>query len=123
MAVQDYAQLKLFLNQNYAVQITSLRRRTASGQQPVDLLNEGLGGFTPGSGNVTLEIGYATPLGGTEFPYQETCAAGDYVDVQLVQGPKSFIGRGKFMDDDVNQSTNSNTAGVINWMGPLSALK
>ena len=119
-ALQNYARLKLFLDGTEVTQVTSLSMSTASGNQTVDLLNEGLGGFTEGAGRVTVEIGYAVPLSGTEYPFQERTAAKDFVDVQIIQGAQQYVGRGKFEDTGVSQSTSANLEGTASWIGELA---
>jgi len=65
--LQDHARLAIFVDQTVQIEITSIQMTTNSGQNRVDLLNEGLAGFTPGSGDVNLQIGFAVPKGGQEY--------------------------------------------------------
>ncbi len=119
---QDYARLPVFYNQAYLVQITSVSHTTDAGQQPVNLLNEGLGGFTPGTGKCTMKIDFAIPIGGTEVPYQQDCANGAYVTLQLGVGPVSYIGTGKIQTVDIGQSTGAAAQGTANWEGELKPM-
>lgn len=84
-------------------------------------MNEGLGGFTPGSGDVTLEIGFAIPIGGQEFPYQRKCADGEYVTMQVPIGGDQYSGLGKLLTCEISQSANGNTEGSCTWTGELAA--
>lgn len=119
MPFQDFAKLVLFYNGNLLTQLTSVALNTNSGQQRVDLLNEGLSGFTPGSGDVTIDVGFVVPIGGTEDTFQEDCAEGAFVTLQVGVGKKSYIGRGKLMSCNISQSTNANVEGTFNWVGEL----
>lgn len=118
-ALIDHARLALFVDQTYAVEITSLGITTNSGQNRVDLLNEGLAGFTPGSGDCTLDIGFAVPIGGQEFPWQQKCAQGAYVSMQLIIGGQQYLGNGKLLTVSINQSVNASVEGTANWLGEL----
>lgn len=120
MPLQNYARLKVLIDGTEMTQITSLQMTTASGNQVVNLMGEGLGGFTEGSGSVSIEIGYAIPIGGTEYDYQVACAAKRFVTVQLVQGSNQYVGTGKFDEDSFSQSAGANAEGTITWMGELN---
>lgn len=122
MALQDYARLGVFYNSNALTQLTSIGLTTNSGQQRIDLLNEGLAGFTPGSGDCTVDIGFVVPIGGTEDTFQEDCATGTFVTLQIPIGRKSYIGRGKIQSVHVSQATNANVEGTFNWMGELKEI-
>jgi hypothetical protein len=119
LALQDYARLVLFVDGTYISQLTSLESEHDSGQQPVNLLNEGLAGFTPGAGHVNVTIGYAVPIGGPEFDYTGKLVVGEYVDLQIGQGSKSFAGRGKITNARHSQSTGGALEGSATWMGEL----
>ncbi len=121
-AAQDYANLAVFYNSNPLIQITSIKIGFASGQQRVELLNEGLGGFTPGSGLVTIEINFVVPIGGTEDTFTEDCVNGTFVTMQIPIGGKDYIGRGKIMTCDISQAVNAVTEGSFTWEGPLKAI-
>jgi hypothetical protein len=123
VALQDYAKLAILYNGNALTQLTSLEHETNSGQQRIDLLNEGLSGFTPGSGDCTINIGYAVPIGGAEATFQEDCASGTYVTLQMFQGVKSYIGRGKILNNKVSQSTNNPVEGTCQWLGELKPIE
>jgi len=121
-ALQDHARLALFVEQIYMVEMTSIELATNSGQQRVDTL-EGLAGFTPGSGDCTVSCGFAIPIGGQEYPFQQTCTDGSYVTLQIPVGEVDYIGNGKFLDVSINQSVNANTEGTFTWTGELNALQ
>jgi hypothetical protein len=123
VALSDYARLGIIYNGNALTQVTSVGMTTNSGQNRVDLLNEGLAGFTPGSGDVTIDIGYAIPIGGPEATYQQDCATGTYVTMQVFEGALSYIGRGKIMTNGVSQSVNAAAEGTCQWMGELKPIE
>lgn len=118
-AQQDYSQLKCFINGNPLIQITSLSKATNAGLQRIDLLNEGLGGFSNGSGDVTIEIGYVVPIGGTEEEFDRMCAGHEFVDMQMFLGRQSYAGRGKIENNSVSQSVNAAVEGKLTWLGEL----
>jgi len=122
-ALQDHARLAVFVDQTVAIEVTSIQMTTNSGQQRVDLLNEGLAGFTPGSGDVSLQIGFAVPKGGQEYPWQQKCSNGEYVTMQVILGATQYVGLGKFMDVSINQSVNASVEGTANWLGELRPLQ
>ena len=122
MALEDHARLPVFIDQDYQVVMTTISMSTNSGQQRVDTL-EGLAGFTPGSGDVSISGNYVIPVGGQQFPVQEATANGTYHTFQIGIGPKDYIGRGKFMDNEIGQSVNASTEGSLNWVGELKAIE
>jgi hypothetical protein len=121
--LQDHARLAIFVDQVVQIEVTSIQMTTNSGQQRVDLLNEGLAGFTPGSGDVSLQVGFAVPKGGQEYPWQQKCASGEYVSMQVILGATQYVGLGKFMDVSINQSVNASVEGTANWVGELKPLQ
>jgi|SRR6478752_6523553 len=123
MALQDYARLAIYMDTNLLEQITSLHHTTNSGNQRVDLLNTGLSGFTPGSGDCTIEIGFAVPAGGTEEEFQEKCANKDFVVLQMPIGRKDFIGNGKIDTVSFSQSVNGSLEGSLTWIGEIAPLQ
>lgn len=120
--LKDHARLQIIVDQVLQIEVTSIQMTTNSGQQRVDLLNEGLAGFTPGSGDVSLQIGFAVPLGGQEYPWQQKCADGAYVAMQVIVGGEQYAGVGKFMDVSINQSVNASVEGTASWLGELKPL-
>ena len=121
MALNDYARLPLFLDGTHVTQLTSVEAEWDAGQQRVDLLHEGLGGFTPGSGSVTVTIGFAVPIGGLEYPYLKKLVDGAYIDLQLGVGSEAYAGRGKIMSTRIGQSVNASVEGTATWTGQFSA--
>lgn len=122
MAFTDFAKLSVFYNGNALTSLTSISFTTESGQQRVDLLNEGLAGFTPGSGSVEIEIGFAVPIGGTQETFQEDAANGAIVEMQVPVGNVDYIGLGKIMNVKISQSTSQNVEGSFTWSGQLKPM-
>lgn len=120
MALQDYARLAVFVNGSLLSQVTSINHVTEAGNIRIDLLNEGLGGFTPGSGSCTLEIGIVVPAGGPEENFQAICHAREFVDVQVSMGSLDYAGRGKFDTVSLSQSVNASLEGTVSWTGEFA---
>lgn len=114
--LQDHARLPAFINGTYLIEVTQIGMRTNSGQLEVVTL-EGLVGFSEGAGSVEITLGFAIPIGGTEAEFQEQCAEGSYVTMQIGVGSKSYNGVGKIIDCEIGQSTNSASEGTIRWVG------
>jgi hypothetical protein len=123
VAQQDYARLAVFYNDNLLTQVTSISLTTNSGNQRVDLLNEGLGGFTPGSGDCTIEVGFVVPAGGLEEEFQQHCADREFVKMQVPVGSKDYVGKGKLDTVSISQSVNASVEGSFTWIGELAALE
>jgi hypothetical protein len=123
VAQQDYAILKSAMNGDSLVQVRSIRHNTEGNHQPVELLEEGLAGFTPGSPSVEVQIDYAVPIGGPEENFQAICVRGEYVDIQIFQGRLSWAGRGKIMSNQVSSQVGQNTEGTFTFRGPPVAFE
>jgi hypothetical protein len=126
MAQQDYATLKVFAAEQGGAliqlrQLTSAQMSTEGGHQRVDLLNEGLGGFSPGSGSVRISLGFAVPVSGLEFPFQQAAANGNFVTMQFGVGAEAYVGTGKVQTESINQSVNAAVEGSVEWEGELKA--
>jgi hypothetical protein len=80
---------------------------------------DGLGGFSSGSGAVTIEVGFAVPIGGTEFDFQQDCANRAYVDFQVFVGRHSYAGKGKIENVSISRSSGASTEGTFTWTGEL----
>lgn len=123
MAFQDYGILKVSLNGNSLTQLSKIGIKFDSGQQPIDVLNEGLSGFTPGSGRVTIDLGILLPIGGFEEDYFGKLADGEFVTMQLFAGPVSYVGKGKLTEGGIDQSVNGAVEATATWIGQLRKLQ
>lgn len=123
MALQEHASLRAFVDGTYLVELTSITFRTESGQIRVETM-EGLAGFTPGSGVCTVELGLAIPIGGQEHGFQQLCAQGAYVAIQIPVGQEgSYAGKGKIMNVELRQSVNASAEQTVSWEGELGEIK
>ena len=123
MADNDFAKLGTIYAGAALAKITSLSMTTNSGLQRVDTMGEGLSGFTPGSGDVTIEFGFVIPIGGPEAAMQEHCAEGATVEVEFFVGAKTYVGRGKVMTTTFSQSVNQAAEGTCQWVGQLKPIE
>jgi hypothetical protein len=119
MALQDYANVSVIVDGNPLEEVTSLEMTTNSGQQRIDTISKGLAGFTPGAGDVTVSIGFAVPIGGPEEDFQQKCAEGSYVSMQIGIGPADYVGTGKIMSVSESQSVGASMEGTFEWVGEL----
>ena len=132
MANTDYAKLVCFMGLEdgalvYLGESTSVEMVTEAGNIRVDTL-DGFSGFSDGSGSVKLNLGYAIPKGGPEFPFQQ-CAAGDsngnkpWVNAQFGVGAGAYVGTGKINTCTESQSTNAAAEGRCEWEGEIKPIE
>lgn len=118
MAAQtDYALIKLFLNGAPVTQITKITRMLDAQNQPIMLMNEGLGGWSPGSGISSIEWDSPIPIGGTEFDYEGMCQRTEYVDMQVFVGSRSVASRGKIQTAQTEGASGSPSSIAVKWEG------
>jgi hypothetical protein len=117
VALQDYVITKLFYNNSAVTQITRVARVVKANNVAIQLLNEGLGGFTDGSGECTIEWDAPIPIGGTEFDYEGDCVAKAYVDLQFFCGSRSYAGRGKLEEAATEQAVGAAASIKVQWVG------
>ena len=79
---KDYAQIVAYIDGQYLIEVSGLTKRTENGQQPVNLLVEGLGGFAPGPGGVTVNIRYTIPASGQEFNFDKAVHEAGFHTIQ-----------------------------------------
>lgn len=123
MALQDFAEVGLLLDGNPLELISECRLNTESGNQTIDVIKQGLAGFSSGPGRCTITLSYPIPIGGTEYPYQKKCANKEYVTAQFFRADGDYIGTGKLQNCDEGQSTGSPTDGKVEWVGELKPYK
>jgi hypothetical protein len=117
MAQQDYSLVKLFFNGASVTQLTKVTRMMDAQNQPIMLLNEGLGGWSPGSGISSVEWEAPIPLGGTEFDYEGIAHRREYVDLQVFVGSRSVASRGKIQTVQSEGSAGAPSSCSIKWEG------
>lgn len=101
----------------------SFEHETESGQQLVLILNEGVGGFSPGAGQTNISGTLYVPVGGFEEPVQRHCAEGTYHTFQTGIGPDSVLNRGKFTNVKISQSTNQAAQVTFQFVGEKKPFK
>ncbi len=116
-AQQDYALVKLFLNGAPVTQITKVTRMLDAQNQPIMLMNEGLGGWSPGSGISSIEWDVPIPIGGSEFDYEGMNQRREYVDMQVFVGSRSVASRGKIQTVQTEGAAGSPSSMSIKWEG------
>ena len=123
MALQQFARSTVFFDGVELEHTTSIDFQTVGGWQPVKTIKYGLSGFSPAGGHVTVKIGFAVPIGGTEASFQQKCIAGDIVSLQIPVGAKDYLGNGQIMSVDFSQSTDKELVGSFEWMGEIAPLQ
>lgn len=123
MALQDFARQVVFFDGRQVKIAESFNFDTESGEQPILILNEGLGGFTPGAGQCTLGGSLYVPVGGFEEPVQAWCATGAYCTVQYGLGPFAYVGEGKFTKVTISGGTNEAVKVDFTWVGEKKAME
>jgi hypothetical protein len=115
--MQDYSLIKLFYNDSEVKQINRVNRVLNANNQPMMLMNEGLGGFSPGSAECTIEWECPIPIGGTEYDYEGDEMSGAYVKLQMFVGRRSYAGLGKIQTTTTEGSSGSPSSINISWQG------
>jgi hypothetical protein len=123
MALEKFARAAIALDGQWLRFVTSLSMVTDGGKTPINLLEDGLAGFSPGSGSVTITIGYAIPVGGQEYPFQQKAIRDEDVQAQLRWGGEQYVGLGQLTNDEKNRNVDSPTEGTANWTGVLDEME
>lgn len=114
-----YGQAKLHYNGNPVNKITSASWRGESGLQPVNLMNEGLDGFSIGSGMSTIEWSGPIPKEGPEHSYRRDFTEHRDVEMQYTSGAESYAAVGKIITYEESQSDNEVLSFTATWQGRL----
>ena len=117
MAQSDFAKGVVFIGGGYIKYLESFEIAGDAQNQRIDVLNDGLAGFTSGSGSVTINLSFPVPIGGFEVDYWGMFVRREYVDFQVWIGPKKYAGQGKIETCNVGQSVNEATKGSLTWVG------
>jgi hypothetical protein len=120
MAFQDGLRLRLLVDGVHQLLQSDISLEVDGQNQPLETL-EGLAGKTPGAGRVTITGTAVVPIGGPEFDYAGAVVSGAYHDLQVPQGPKSYIGTGWFDKATLGQSTGKGTEINFTWIGEFEA--
>lgn len=119
----DFARQVVFMGGQEVKVAESFEFKTESGEQPVLILNEGLGGFSPGAGQCTISGTLYVPVGGFEVPVQQWCAEGLYCEIQYGLGPVAYLAEGKFTEVTISGSTNEPVKVQFTWIGEKKAME
>lgn len=122
-SLQNYARMSVLVNGTAITDLISVTHKTESGQQTVFLLNEGLGGFTPGSGSCHVDLEFAVPIKGPNSAFQQDCAVGAFATLQINVGAQFFVGAGKYESAEFSTSVNSSVSGKVSWIGELKPME
>lgn len=123
MAQSDFAKLAVFVDGGYIKYITSCSLSGDAQNQRIDVLNEGLAGFSSGSGSVTINLGFVVPIGGLEIDYWGKHVRREYVEFQVWIGAQKYAGKGKIDTCEISQQVNSPTDGSLTWTGEFRELE
>jgi hypothetical protein len=121
---QDAARFQVFMGLEGGALVflennTQVEMVTDAGNIKIDSINNGLSGWSDGSGSIKLNLTQWVPKGGPEFPFQQACADRAYVMVQLGVGTEAYIGIGKILTETVSQSTNAASEERVEWEGEI----
>lgn len=117
---KDYARMTIFVDGQHLVEITQLSHELDNGEQEVFTLNEGLAGFSPGSGTCNITVNYVMPASGFEFNFSKAVADAKKHTVQVAAGALDYIGEGKFKTNSISQSTGASTEGSVTFSGEFA---
>lgn len=123
MALTKFARTAIALDGTWLKFLTSASMVTDGGKTPINLLEEGLAGFSPGSGSVTVTLGYALPMGGQEYPYQQKVTRDEDVQLQIRWGAEQYAALGQLTNDEKNRNVDAPTEGTVNWTGVLDEME
>jgi hypothetical protein len=123
MALTKYARTAVALDGTWLKYLTSASMSTDAGKTPINLLEEGLSGFSPGSGSVTVTLSYAIPVGGQEYPFQQKATRDEDVQLQIRWGAEQYAALGQITTDEKTRNTDSPTEGTVTWVGVLDELE
>lgn len=123
MALQEYALIQLFLNQAPITQKTRVKRTLDANRQPINLMGIGLAGYAAGIPTCTMEFDAPIPIGGHEFDYEGILARGEFCDMQIFVGSRSYAGRGVIQQVDTGQSAGEGGSSTVQWTGEAKPLE
>lgn len=119
MALQDGANIPVFVDGTALTTVTQINKETDTGVQPIFTINNGLAGFSGGAGSITITVNVWIPIGGLEYDFETKAAERALVDFQIGVGAKAYSGRGKIINCNVSQSAQAASEGSFTWQGEL----
>jgi hypothetical protein len=112
--------MTVFIDGQHLIQISQISVEMENGEQQVFTLNEGLAGFSPGSGITNVTINYIIPASGFEFNFADAVHGRGYHTVQVAAGATDYIGEGKFLNNSISQSTGAASEGTVSFSGEFA---
>jgi hypothetical protein len=119
MALQDFGRLFALVDSNLQVYVESISIQTDSGNIEINTF-DGLAGFSPGPGAITISLNYAVPAAGFETNFQAMVVDKQIHAMQIGIGPNALITEGKFNTDTISGSVTTATQGAVTFKGKLA---
>lgn len=98
MALQDYTKATILLNGVVLIEATSISVDHKLGNQPINTIEKGFAGVSPGSSSVEIKIQSAVPRVGTDVDFTGIAQARTLCDVVLFARAKKGKTKGYIMD-------------------------
>lgn len=117
MALQSYAQIQFFVNGAPVTQKTRVKRTLTMNRTPINLLGQGLAGYSEGLPELTHELDAPIPIGGHEFDYEGMAHRNEFVETQIFIGSRSYAGLGVIQVVDTGQEAGAAASTSITWTG------
>jgi hypothetical protein len=124
MAVlQTYALIQFFVNGAPVVQKTRITRSLTANRTPVNLMGEGLSGYTDGIPELTHEFDAPVPIGGHEFDYEGMLTRNEFVETQIFIGARSYAGLGVIQSAVTTQEAGGAASTAVSWTGAATPVE
>jgi hypothetical protein len=118
MALQRYAELKLYIDGAQQLEATNVSVEVNPQRNAVDTLAKGRAGYTEGAKIVTVTGNAAIPASGLEFNWFKASIDGTVHSVQVPVGNKTIKFKGVFQTSSASQSVNASTESSFTIEGP-----
>lgn len=103
--------------------VTNVEINGQSGMQAIEILKEGLVGFTDGAKRLEISGTWPVFIEGLEKPIPDWIEEGSYHECQIPVGPTNLISKGRFDTFRLGQSTNANTEMSATFIGTFTKMK
>ena len=111
MALQDYTKATILVNGVVLIEATSISVDHKLGTQPINTIEKGFAGISPGSSSIEVKIQSAVPRVGTDIDFTGLARARTLLDVVLFARAKKVKTKGYIMD--VSESYGADKAAEI----------
>jgi hypothetical protein len=111
MALQDYTKATILVNGVVLIEATSISVDHKLGNQPINTIEKGFAGISPGSSSIEVKIQSAVPRVGTDIDFTGLARARTLLDVVLFARAKKVKTKGYIMD--VSESYGADKAAEI----------